>query len=173
MSETWSPRLSLRVWFLFRGVNLWDPLFIIKGEKNVLKQFIFLIFVTIKTHIVIGDLLTDPQVMRLNVIGSSCGLFFQLPLHLWVACGQILGHEMEMEVCWRWWGRWDALWNCCLSWYKRGLVSAFLYLTHLNSLPNMAVMTGAMAASLQSGGQGQACWEKLPFLRWITDEQQE
>ena len=73
-------------------------------EKNVLKQFIFVIFVTIKTHIVIGDLLTDPQVMSLNVIGSSCCLFFQLPLHLWVACGQILGHEMEMEVCWRWWG---------------------------------------------------------------------
>lgn len=81
---------------------MWDPLFS-KGKKCLKAISLPYFCYHQNTHCPWG-LADESQVMSLNVIGSSCCLLFQLPLRLWMACGQILGHEMEMEVCWRWWG---------------------------------------------------------------------
>lgn len=74
-------------------------------------------------------------------------------------------------------GRCGALWNCWLCWYRSQeremwLVSSLPYLRHLDFLPNMAVITGTVTASLASWGQGQAHWEKHLFLRWVPGKRQ-
>ena len=54
-------------------------IYLFSKGKNVLRQFISLIFVTIKTQIRVGGFLTFPQVMNQNDIENSHSLFSTFP----------------------------------------------------------------------------------------------
>lgn len=127
-----------------------DHLFILKGKVFWSNSSpIFLI--TTKTHKIIGKFLTLPRWRIIRKL-KNCILFFQLPLCLWVLWAK--NGSLLKEV-----GKWE---DYCDIFF----LFAFLILKNVTAIRfsllhtlrisafNLVVMTGAMAASLQSWGQG-------------------